>query len=371
MNADPFSGRKVTLQQIAEMSGVSVSTASRVLSGNDYPVSEPLRQAVLSNAEKAGYFVGRSRFARTSAVHSALSCLAIIIPSFQNPFFTQMITGAETAARRLGITPIVMSSQRSASWERAQIRSLIQQKVGALMISSVDNSADALLQYLSEGGCACVMENSFDQPLKALTAKSDMVEAGVIAADYLLSMGHTAIAFASPPLVKASRWMTLDGCRVALARRGLFLAEEDIISLFDEEESEDSLYEFEAGKLLAQEILRRNKRYTAVIAVNDMVACGLIHQFQSEGMRLPEDISVIGFDNITYGSVVVPNLTTVDTSAHILGQKAVELLVRSAQGTLSQDNLVITVPPRLIVRDSVRRLDTQSPLSGKKTDAAP
>lgn len=357
MKTGPVSDRKITLQQIAKMSGVSVSTASRVLSGNNYPVSESLRKAVLCNAEKTGYFLSHSRFARTSADHSTLSCLAIIIPSFQNPFFTQMITGAEAAARRLGIAPIIMSSQRSAMWERAQIRSLIQQKVGALMISSVDSSADALQQYLNEGGYACVMENSFDQPLKALTAKSDMVEAGLIAADYLLSMGHISIAFASPPLVKASRWMTLDGCRMALARRGLFFAEEDIISLSDEEESEDSLYEFEAGKLLAQEVLHRKKQYTAVIAVNDMVACGMIHQFQNEGLLLPEDISVIGFDNITYGSVVVPNLTTVDTSARILGQKAVELLIQSAQGNLGQDNLVITVPPRLVVRNSVQRLN--------------
>ena len=364
MKTHSVSKGKVTLRQIAEMSGVSVSTASRVLSCNDYPVSDALRQAVLTNARESGYFINHSRFARPTTAHPAPSCLAIIIPSFQNPFFTQMIAGAEIAARQLGITPIVMSSQRSASWERAQIRNLIEQKVGMLIISSVDNSADMLQQYLHEGGYACVMENSFDQPLKALTAKSDMVEAGLIAANYLLSMGHTSIAFASPPLVKSSRWMTLDGCRMALARQGLFFAEEDIVSLFDEEESEDSLYEFEAGKLLAQELLRRNKRYTAVIAVNDMVACGLIYQFQRAGLRLPEDISVIGFDNITYGSIVVPNLTTVDTSAHILGQKAVELLTQSAQATLSQDNLVITVPPRLVVRDSVQRLSPISESSG-------
>lgn len=344
---------KVTLQQISEQCNVSITTISRVLNGDSSLVKQASQDKIIACARSMGYFDNRIHSTQ-SIPHIPKKSMAIIIPSFQNLFFSQLIIGAEFVAQQSNITPYVISSQRSATLERKQIHDLIQRKIDTLILASVDYNTKTLQHYLDAGGQACLIEQDFSIPEKVAIARVNMIEVGYMATNYLISCGHKKIAFASSPITKESRWLTLEGCRMAMTRHTLEFAEEDIVTVQDEQESTGGLYEFDTGRALANILLSKPKHYTAVVAVNDMVAYGLINTFQQCGIAVPEDISVIGIDNLTYSSMMLPGLTSVDTSARTLGMKAAQILLQDTANGTPSDDLLLTVPPKLVVRDSVK-----------------
>lgn len=196
-------GNSATIVDVAKIAGTSTATVSRVLSGSDYPVSNECRQKVLLAAKEIGYSPNLlGKMLKTNRNPS----VGIIISSFQNPFFNQVIMGIEQEARKREYDPLVFSSQRDTLIERKLITGLIQKRVQGLMISSIDDSPDSLNQYISDGGKVCIFESNFKNRENIINAKSDMLEAGRIATQYLLSQGHRNIAFLTTPLNRQSRY---------------------------------------------------------------------------------------------------------------------------------------------------------------------
>ena len=143
----------VTIGDVAKAAGTSVSTVSRVLSGSTYPVSAAKRERVLHAANTLGYepnLLGRMLKTNTNP------SIGIIIPSFQNPFYTQLIIGIEKEAMANNYFPLVFSSQRSPETERNLINNLIKNRVKGLMISSIDDSPQAVDHFVSTGGKVCI-----------------------------------------------------------------------------------------------------------------------------------------------------------------------------------------------------------------------
>lgn len=344
--------QKVTIVDIAAKVGCSVATASRVLSGSNYPVSEEKRARIREAAQVMGYSPNPlGQMLKTNTNPS----IGIIIPSFQNPFYTQIIMGIEQEASRKGYAPLVLTSQRTADVERQRIQSLIQKRIGCLMLTSVDDSPKMLKKFLTAGGKACVFEANFPDQENVINAKADMFEAGNIAMSYLLEMGHRNIAFFTAPLCKQSRKLTLDGCRFAMSRYGLSFQDDDIIAASYEREIDDGLYEFELGVSLVHIMLEQKRKYTAIIALNDLLACGVISELKQSGLRVPEDISVIGFDDIPYSAMMSPRLTTIHLSSYLLGQRAAQLMINALEANEVSDRITLSVKPQLITRESVSR----------------
>ncbi len=279
--------------------------------------------------------------------------IGIVIPTFQNPFYSQIIMGIEQEASRRGYAPLVLTSQRSAEVERQRIQSMIQKRIGCLMLTSVDDSPKTLKKFLAAGGKACVFEANFPDQENVINAKADMFEAGRIAMNHLLEQGHARIAFLTAPLSKLSRKLTLDGCRFAMNDAGLKLKDEDVIVGSYERESDDGLYEYELGVSLVKQMLESGNGYTAVVALNDLLACGVISGLKLNGLRVPEDISVIGFDDIPYAAMMSPRLTTIHLSSHLLGMRAAQLMLNALEANEDSDRVILSVRPELVVRDSV------------------
>ena len=348
---------KVTIRDVAKLANCSIATASRVLSGKDYPVSESLKQSILQSARSLNYIPNLAgRLLKNEIDHS----IGIIIPSFQNPFYVQLIMGIETICTERNFDITVLSSQRSPEIERKQIDNLISRQIKCLMLVSVDTNPEAVNKFISTGGKVCIFEANFDVSKNVINAKVDTFRAGQLAMDYLISMGHSNIAFLSTPLNKQNRILTLNGCKLSADQNKVDFTDSDVYTNSAEEEMDDELFEFITGKKLVDDLLA-NKKYTAIIAVNDLVAFGVISQLKHCGYSIPADFSVISFDNIPYSSMVSPALTTVDVVATTLAKQACIMMVNCIETGSTQSMIDILVQPNLVIRETVRDMNQAPP----------
>lgn len=345
----------ITISDVAKAANTSISTVSRVLSGSSYPVSADKRSRVLQAAAALGYEPNMlGRMLKTDVNPS----IGIIIPSFQNPFYTQLIIGIEKEAIANNYLPLVFSSQRSPEIERTLINNLMKNRVRGLMISSIDDSPLAVEQFVATGGKVCIFESNYSEMDKVINAKTDHLGASRDATEYLISQGHQHIAFLSTPFNRETRVKTLDGFRLALTSHNLPFSESDVMTVMYESEADDSLYELNAGRKLADKFMdaRKKKPYTAIVAINDLIAYGIIQRLLEQGIRIPEDVSIISFDNIPYSALIHPPLTTMDMPARLLGQRACNLIVDSLGSNRDHNGITLSVSAELVIRKSVRAL---------------
>ena len=347
----PGRGKKTTIYDIAAETGTSAATVSRVLSDSGYPVKEELRNRIQEAARKMNYtpnMIGRM------LKKSGSRDIGVIIPTISNPFYPQMILGIELEARSRGYDILLCNSFRDASAEKKYIHSLYQKQVTGIIISSIDKNHEYLVE-MQQSGMNIV---AFDQDIEGFICSKvgfDYIKGGMLAVEYLIGMGHRNIAFLTSPLTRKSRRETMEGYRLALLKNGLELRQENIIISDTEQESVSGTYEFENGRMLACEFLKLNDRPTAVFAVNDMTAFGIIHELVDRGVKIPEDVSVIGFDNIEVSSMINPPLTTVNQPAFDTGKLACKLLMDMMENS-EDKHISITLEPSLVVRKSVKAL---------------
>lgn len=338
-----------TLKDVAQKAGVSLSTASRVLSDADYPVSRALRARVINASKELNYIPN----ALGKMLKNNLSdAIGIIVPTLQNPFYNQVIFGIEAVATKSGRELRLLSSHRSVEQERKHILSLLHSHIMSLIILSIDSSSDVLEQYISYGGKVALLEANFEME-NVITAETNYFVAGELATRHLLDLGHRHIAFLTSPLTKPFRRSTLNGTLKTMEKSGLRLQEEDIFIAEAEQESETGMYEFETGRLLAERVLASPKKYTALITINDIMAFGVIQTLMQHGISVPDDISVIAFDNIIYSEMISPPLTTVNLPSSTMGSAACRMLISEIEfGKSNMQSMTFRFPCTLITRQS-------------------
>lgn len=344
------SGTKVTIRDVAAAAETSVATVSRVLSDSGYPVSQQARERVLKAVEDLGYTPNLlARMLKSKQIHE----VGVILPTLQNHFYVQILMGIERMARKSNHDILIYTSGRNAASERELIGKLYQKQVKGLLISSIDSDPDMLRQYMANGGRVVQFDQYF--PLKGSAhIRYNFSKAGHIATTHLLACGHRHIAFASSPLTIRSRRDNFAGYCTALAEYGCPLNNDYILVAEHEEEADQGMYEFNNGKLLAQRMLALPSRPSAVFAVNDLTALGMIQAFTASGLRVPEDVSVVGLDNLDYAQMSAPPLTTVRQPSYETGQLAFGLLLDMLAGKPRQEDPELE--PLLIERSSVRRI---------------
>lgn len=342
-----------TLQDVAARAGVSVSTASRILSNSSYPVSREMRKRVILAARELQYMPNQLGRLLKGSISPAIG---IIVPTLQNPFFSQVILGAESAARNLNYEIVIFSSHRKVEQERRNILTLLQNRVMSLILTSIDTNSNALRNYIDCGGQVALLESEFRLD-GAISMEDNYLEAGRIATQHLLDMGHRNIAFLTSPLTKNYRRKILVGVEQILRQTGVAFSDEDVFVADTEIESDTGLYEFEVGKRLARDLLQSRRQYSAIIAINDLTAFGVIQALTQNGITVPERISVIGFDNITYAEMISPPLTTVELSSGKIGYIACKMLMDShSSDTDTVPGMTFRFPCLLRQRQSVKAI---------------
>ena len=346
------SNKRATLRDVAQKCNLSLATVSRVLSHSDYSVSEKTREQVLAAAKALHYTpnaLGRSLKTQNTRI------IGVIIPNITNPYYAQLLLGIGDKTTQENYGLLMCNSHRSAEVENKGLEMLISERVAGILIVSIGSDSRLIEQALEMNIPVVTLEQ---KPANALLQDCchigfDYAEGAKQAVDHLYHQGHRRIAFVGAPPVYHSRREMLAGYCSAIENNHLPLVDE-LIWLGTEESDTIHLYELENGEACAQALTQLNDPPTAYLCINDQSAIGLIRGLQMLGIRVPEDVSVMGFDNIPQGELTHPSLTTIDQRAYEMGQLAVEELFKQIQDPDASIKSTM-LKPTIIERDSVRQ----------------
>lgn len=346
--------RPATIYDIAKIANTSVATVSRVLSKSTYPVRAELAEKIREIASELNYLpnnIGRQLKTNKS------STIGVIVPSITNPFYASVVSGIEQVATGQGYQVLLCNSQGDPALELKQLTMLYENQVKGVVLSSIaGKNANATLQPYMDRGLKVVSIDQHQPETEAYPIKFDYAKGGKISADYLLDCGHTDIAYLTAPLDRPSRKQILQGYREALLARGVQpVADRIVVSGNPSAGASKIIGEFENGKLLTAQLLRTKPWPTAIFACNDMMAFGAISELHRVGIRVPEEISVIGFDNLEFAEIVTPALTTIEQPKHEMGAIACAKLMEMMSRAEIQSGEIM-LQPRLVERGSVRLL---------------
>lgn len=328
-----------TIKDIAKLCGVSRATVSAVL--NSKPgVREKTRNKVLSVIREHGL---QNRLIARSLMGHFSQLVAVVVPNLDNPFYTELVGGCTSVLKAHGNHMVCHPTDDSIEDEEGTLEALLGYDLGGYILASVqeEGSYDHVQRVLDSGKpfVAVAPVPGLDTHYVTFEDRRGSKEA----TDYLVAKGHRNI--------------------VCLAARRGVSAKERILgfmeSLLDHNLSfDDSMvtrFEPESGAAyrVALEILKRPARPTAMLCFNDMVAIDVYRAAHELHLRIPDDISVVGFDDISMASFLGPPLTTVSTGAHEIGRTAAEILLQAIAGEANDRPIHRTIPTRLVERASV------------------
>jgi len=335
------SGKKaITIKDIARESGVNISTVSRAL--NDaYGVHQQTRGHVLAVAARLNYYPNRvARGLKTRRSHT----LALIVSDIRNPFFAEVTRGAEDAARAGGYDLVLCNSDLDPRKQMEYVASLLEKQVDGILMNSVADLSRKQQDQLAASGVPIVLLNRSTATKSFSTVCADNEAGGAMAAQYLLRLGHENIAHLTGPRRHGN---LTDRARGFL--RFLKAGAKQRITVLHGENS------FSGGHTLTQKLLRQQPKISAIFAANDWMAFGAIRAMLELGRRVPEDISLIGFDNLELASVVHPPLTTIHQPKYEMGRAASEMLLRLARNQSKPGSEHLLLRVELIERESCRK----------------
>jgi len=331
-----------TIKQIAEASGVSIGTVSNVL--NNLPtVREAARQRVLDAIEELGYqpsLLGRAlRKDKTNMI-------VMIVPDITNPFFPGAVRGAEDVAFQNGFRLVLCNSDNSFEKEATYLREMQTYRPSGLIIvpSDLSRGTDEARGYLKAGSCVVYVDR-IPSKWKGDSITSDHERGACAATRHLIELGHKRIATITGPLPGPSAAARLEGFQRAMKAAGLKVPPEYI---------QESEFNKMAGREKASLLLHLKKRPTAIFAANDLIAFGVLAAARETRLHCPEDISLVGYDNLDDSDATVPTLTTVDQFAYQLGAKAAQTVVDYIRAGGSPTRRMVQAP-ELRVKESTAR----------------
>jgi len=333
--------KSVTLRDIAMETGFSINTVSHAL--KDKPdISVATKNQIRQAAERLEYIVNIS----ASSLRSGRSqTIAIILGDISNPHFAISVKQIESEIRKLGYTAIIFNTDEDPAIERKAIITALSQKVDGIIICPTQNSPDNI-HFLQKSGVLFVLLGRHFPNQKSNSIIADDHQGGFLATTHLLEQGHQRILFLNGPIYISSATERLAGYRQALRE---YMVSEDPTLI--------QTISITTGKNIERmnRILLGRKDYSAVVAFSDLIALEVINILASNGRRVPEDISVIGFDNIQSQFIMPTHLTSVSTAKMTMASKAVEILFHQINRTDAvSDTIQVVLPARLIKRNTTQ-----------------
>jgi LacI family transcriptional regulator len=335
--------RKHTINDIARLANVSKKTVSRVINASPF-VRDGTRKRIAEIMERVNYTPDPQ--ARGLAFRRSF-LIGLIYDNPNASYVINVQEGALAALRRMGYELVVHPCDRSGEQFLADMRGLVsRQKLdGVILLPPVSENAE-LAELLNKLGCPYVRVISapLDDP-DNLVLSMDRESAAEVA-EHLAKLGHTRIAMIAGPSTYRSALERLSGFSNALAERGLALAPEYIA---------EGAYTFESGVAGAELLLSRSPRPTAIFAGNDETAAGVYRAAYLRGLKIPDDLTVIGFDDGPLASRLCPSLTTMHQPIRAMGRLAAEKVMAKIVRHESPPVAATTVFPHLVVRESSGR----------------
>lgn len=327
-----------TIYEVSKLAGVSLATVSRVMN-NSGRVTEKTRLKVESAMRELGY---RPNSIAQSLASNSSNSVGIIVPELHGPFFGTMLSGIEAELREAGKHVIITVGHSDKEKEVDGIEFLLTRRCDALILH-VDAVPDDYLVELCKGATPVVVINRTIAEVADNCINLDNEHGGYVAAKSLLELGHRHIAYISGPRWKMDANERLAGHRRALDEAGVELDEQLVV--------EGNFHESSGGSGM-RHLLKTGIPFTAVVCANDQMAAGAMEVARESGLNLPDDVSVVGFDNVLFARYVYPKLSTVDYPINDMGHMAARWVLRNVY---DNKNLKIrnVFKPRMISRASV------------------
>jgi LacI family transcriptional regulator len=311
----PAAGR-VTIRDVAEEAGVSVATVSNALNRPNKLATETLTR-VQSAIDRLG-------FVRSSAAHQMRGgtsrCFGAVVLDASNPFSTETIRGLEDAVHEQGCAVVVCSTDASPDREARYLQLLEEQRVQGIVITPATRGMRHL-HTLRDRGTLVVLLDRKSGDGEFCSVSVDHARGGELAACHLFDLGHRRIAFINGPVRLSQCADRRRGVRRAARTAGLS-PDQSIVDY-----TLDSVTAFEQAESIVDRILMLEDRPTGVVCVNDMIAFTVLRMLAERGVRVPRDISVVGYDDVDFGAMISPALTSIRLPKYELGRAAAELLI--------------------------------------------
>ncbi len=324
----------VTIKDIAKVAGVSYATISRAL--NDHPeINVITKEKIKEIAQQMGY---TPNAVARGLVKKNTEMIALLIPDITNPFYPEVARGVEDYARENGYCVFLCNTNWDEENEQKYLTILKERRVDGIIIAPVSTDT---IDYVSDSklDIPVVYIGSRVDCNKSNYVVIDDFKAGYMATEYLMKLGHSNIAFIGGHDKSTSHIDRINGYKQALKENRL---EADINSIKGYSFKKESGY----GTFL--KMVKNRKVPTAIVAENDIIALGIMEAAEKHGYDVPKDISIIGIDDIEFGSLPKINLTTVAQPKFDIGRKSADILLDLISG--SADSKQIILEPFLIVR---------------------
>ncbi len=338
-----------TMRKVAELAGVSIATVSAVVNNSAY-VSDELRERVQSAISQLDY---RPNALARSLKNRRTKLLGFMVRNITNPFYPEVVLGAEDAARAAGYNILVSTTADEEDRERACLESMLEHRVDGMLLGIVDEINNPTLIKLKEQKVPLVLVNRWPEGFEGNAVVADNIEGGLLATRHMIDQAYKKIAF----IGAAQRFITSrhreEGYRRAMREASLAVPE-DFIRYCD--------YSEEHAYTEYRKIIESGEIPQAVFAANDLMAFGVIRAFLDSGYRVPEDVAVVGCDDIEFSSKFLIPLTTVHLHKYEMGKLGAELLIRAINepDIAEPKGEFIQIKPYLVIRKSCGAMKTET-----------
>ena len=334
----------VTIKDVAKKCGVSIATVSRVINNSSVGVGKKTTEKVLQAIKDMDYQpneMARSMITRKS------NSIGLVLPDICNPFFSELARGVEDTCNEALHSCLLCNTDGAIEKETSYIKLLGGKVVDGILFTTQnnieDNSAFGILQKRKIP--FCFIERYIDHLTDVPGVYFDNYKGAQLITEYLIKNNHTRIAYISGPLSTYNAQKRFDGFKHALSENHL----EYDSTLFYEAD-----YKYGGGYIAMKELFKRGKSFTAIFAANDLMAFGALQCIEEYGFCVPDEYSVVGFDNISYPAVLKPVVTTIEIPAYKLGVTATKMLLSYIKtGSLNERKVIFD--PVLVDKGSVGR----------------
>lgn len=327
-----------TLADIARALGVSKMTVSRAI--NNHPeISPETRARILEAAQRMNY--RPNQFARALTTNRSF-LLGVVVPDLMHSYFAEICRGIESVAKPLGYQNLICSTDEDAKNEASEIEALLPRTDGLILASSASAEDTAFHRRVVRDRARIVLIDRRLEGLKCSTVTTDDVKVGVLATEHLISLGHRRVGHLKGTVASTAA-MRFEGYKRALAKHGID---------FDESLVRECGFTESDGYQSMKEWIGSGDLPSGIFAANDPAAIGAMAAISDAGLRIPEDIAIVGGGNIHYGDMLKVPLTTVAWSTAEMGQAAARLLIDIVEGKKRSKEQHVIVEPELVVRES-------------------
>lgn len=327
----------VTIREVADAAGVSIATVSRVLNDKPHPVGEATRRRILSLAEEMGY---RPNQAARSLRTERSATIGIITDNIDSPHSTMMIRGIQDRVKEAGYICVVISADWDPKTEREAIHDLASRSIdGIIFAETWHRSANEILALSNKPFVFVHRQFGSEHPH---SVTPDEVFGARLAVGHLLGLGHRRIGYINGPAEYYASADRLAGYYLELAEHGI-ACDPALVMRGD--------WQVESGYAAAVELLNVHPRPTAIFAGNDLMAAGAMYAVFDAGLRVPQDVAFVGYDNREIARIFRPSMTTVTLPLYGMGEASAQMLLNLLAGN-GEPQAEVKIRGRLIIRES-------------------